>query len=69
MRRRDIRVAGELDDRHLDTFSQALTETLALDHTIDVNLAGLQFLDVPVAGAILHAAQYLVGLVIPIRSL
>jgi anti-anti-sigma regulatory factor len=54
-----VRLAGEIDYRHADELTLALTETLRLDHDIQVNLAKLRFLDVACATAIAQAAMSL----------
>jgi hypothetical protein len=54
-----IRVAGEIDYRGLEPLTRALTEALALDEHIDVNLLGLDFIDGSAAGALAQAAAAL----------
>lgn len=51
-----IRVAGEIDYRAADPLHRALTEALALDDRIDINLTQLRFIDAAIAGALLQAA-------------
>ncbi|GAB1693528.1 MEDS domain-containing protein [Krasilnikovia sp. M28-CT-15] len=51
-----IRVAGEIDYRGVEPLTRALTEALALDEHIDVNLLGLSFIDGSAAGALAQAA-------------
>lgn len=54
-----LRVAGELDFRHLDVLNQALAESLRLDRRVHVNLAGLQYIDGACASALVRAARTL----------
>jgi ABC-type transporter Mla MlaB component len=54
-----IRVAGELDYRHLGPLNQALSESMRLDRHMHVNLTGLEYIDAACASAILHTAQRL----------
>jgi anti-anti-sigma regulatory factor len=51
-----IRIAGELDFRHLPVLVRALTEALGLDPVIHVNLRQLRFIDGAVGAAIIQAA-------------
>jgi hypothetical protein len=51
-----LRVAGEIDYRAIDPLTRALSEALALDEHVHVNLAELRFIDVVAAGAIIQAA-------------
>lgn len=51
-----IRVAGQIDYRSVGALKRALSESLALDTHIDVNLAELRFTDATAAGVLLHAA-------------
>jgi anti-anti-sigma regulatory factor len=63
-----IRLAGEIDFRHVDELTLALNEALQLDHDFHVNLARLRFVDAAAASAIAHAAQSLpAGRVMTIR--
>lgn len=52
-----VRVAGEIDYRAVDPLTRALTEALALDAHIEVNLADLRFIDAVAAGVLLQAAS------------
>jgi anti-anti-sigma factor len=54
-----LRIAGELDFRHLPTLTRALTEALALDQVIHVNLRQLRFIDGAAGAAIVQAAASL----------
>ncbi|MFF5225099.1 MEDS domain-containing protein [Dactylosporangium sp. NPDC000521] len=54
-----IRIAGELDFRHLDVLQQALAETLRLDECPQVNLRRLRYVDGTCAAAIVRAATQL----------
>jgi hypothetical protein len=54
-----IRIAGELDFRHLDVLRQALAETLRLDAHPHVNLGQVRYLDAACAAAILQAGDQL----------
>jgi len=51
-----VRVAGELDYRHRDILDQALAESMRLDRHLQVNLAGLDYLDGACAAVIVAAA-------------
>jgi anti-anti-sigma regulatory factor len=51
-----LRVAGEIDYRGLDPLTRALSEALALDQHVHVNLAALSFIDGAAAGAVLQTA-------------
>jgi len=51
-----IRIAGELDFRHLPALARALTEALGLDRVIHVNLRQLRFIDGAAGAAIIQAA-------------
>src|SRR5262245_49675334 len=51
-----VRVAGEIDYRAVEPLTRALTEALALDDHIEVNLADLRFIDGVAAGVLLQAA-------------
>jgi anti-anti-sigma regulatory factor len=51
-----IRVAGELDFRHLPALTRALTEALGIDHDIHVNLRQLRFIDGAAGAAVIQAA-------------
>jgi anti-anti-sigma regulatory factor len=50
-----LRVAGELDYRAIDALTRALSEALALDEHVHVNLTHLRFVDVAAAGAFIQA--------------
>jgi hypothetical protein len=54
-----IRVAGEIDYRGVEPLTRALTEALALDDHIDVNLLGLSFIDGSAAGVLAQAGAAL----------
>jgi hypothetical protein len=54
-----VRVAGELDYRHLDVFEQALAESMRLDRHMHLNLTGLHYIDGACAGAVVAAAARL----------
>jgi anti-anti-sigma regulatory factor len=54
-----IRVAGEIDFRHLEVLSHALVEAVAVDEVIHVNLRQLRFIDGATAGAIAQTAASL----------
>jgi anti-anti-sigma regulatory factor len=54
-----IRIAGELDYRHLDELNQALAESIRLDRHPQVNLNGLDYIDAACAAAITQAAMKL----------
>jgi anti-anti-sigma factor len=56
-----IRIAGELDFRHLPALTRALTEALGIDEVIHVNLRQLRFIDGAGAAAIVQAAAGLRG--------
>jgi anti-anti-sigma factor len=56
-----IRIAGELDFRHLPALTRALTEALGIDEVIHVNLRQLRFVDGAGAAAIVQAAAGLRG--------
>ncbi|MDI1460217.1 MEDS domain-containing protein [Catellatospora sp. KI3] len=51
-----VRVAGEIDYRAAEPLTRAMTEALALDDHIDVNLTRLVFLDTVAAGVIVQSA-------------
>ncbi|GHJ46188.1 hypothetical protein Cs7R123_35300 [Catellatospora sp. TT07R-123] len=51
-----VRVAGEIDYRAAEPLTRAMTEALALDDHIDVNLTRLVFLDTVAAGVVAQAA-------------
>jgi len=51
-----VRVAGEIDYRAVEPLTRAMTEALALDRHIEVNLADLRFMDAVAAGVLLQAA-------------
>ena len=51
-----MRVAGELDFRHLDVWYQALSEALRLDDQLQVNLVRTSYLDAACAAALIRAA-------------
>ena len=51
-----VRIAGELDFRHIDELALAFNEALQLDRDIQVNLAKLRFVDAAAAATIAHAA-------------
>ncbi len=51
-----LRVAGELDYRHMDVFEQALGEAVRLDRHPHVNLAGLTYIDAACASVIVRSA-------------
>jgi anti-anti-sigma regulatory factor len=51
-----IRVAGELDFRHLPPLTRALTESLGMDHDIHVNFQQLRFIDGAAGAAVIQAA-------------
>jgi anti-anti-sigma factor len=50
-----VRAAGEIDYRAVEPLRRALTEALALDDHIEVNLVDLRFIDAVAAGVLLHA--------------
>jgi anti-anti-sigma regulatory factor len=54
-----LRVAGEIDYRGIEPLSRALSEVLALDEHIHVNLTSLSFIDGSAAGALMQAAASL----------
>jgi anti-anti-sigma regulatory factor len=54
-----IRVSGEIDYRRADPLTLALTEALALDSHMYLNLATLDFMDGSIAGVIMQAAASL----------
>jgi len=54
-----VRVSGEIDYRQIQALTRALTEALALDDVLSVNLAGLLFIDGSAAGAIMQAGAAL----------
>ncbi|OLB66905.1 MAG: hypothetical protein AUI10_01505 [Actinobacteria bacterium 13_2_20CM_2_72_6] len=54
-----IRVSGEIDYRSIEPLTRALSEALALDEHVHVNLTGLAFTDGSAAGAIGQAAASL----------
>lgn len=54
-----VRVAGELDFRHLDQLDRALAESARLDRRMHVNLVGLDYIDAACASAIVRAARAL----------
>jgi anti-anti-sigma factor len=49
-------VAGEIDYRAVEPLRRALTEALALDDHIEVNLKDLRFIDAVAAGVLLQSA-------------
>jgi anti-anti-sigma factor len=51
-----IRVAGEIDFRHVEVLARALGEAMRLDQHIHVNLAQLRFMDAAAAGVVVQAA-------------
>jgi len=51
-----VKIAGELDYRHLDVLEQALAESMRLDRSMHVNLTGLSYIDGTCAGAIVQTA-------------
>jgi hypothetical protein len=51
-----LRVAGELDYRHVDVFEQALGEAVRLDRHPQVNLSGLAYIDAAAASVIVRCA-------------
>jgi anti-anti-sigma factor len=51
-----IRLAGEIDFRHLPALSRALAEAVALDQVIHVNLRQLRFIDGAAGAAVVQAA-------------
>ncbi|MEJ3744465.1 MEDS domain-containing protein [Actinomycetes bacterium KLBMP 9797] len=54
-----LRVAGQLDYRHVDVLEQALAESLRLDRHMHVNLTGLEYIDGACAGLIVATATRL----------
>jgi anti-anti-sigma factor len=54
-----VRVAGELDFTRAEPMTQAITESLRLDHDITVNLAQLRYIDAACVSIILQAARSL----------
>jgi anti-anti-sigma regulatory factor len=54
-----LRIAGEIDFRHLDVLTGALAEAVALDQVITLNLRPLRFIDGAAAAAIVQAAATL----------
>jgi anti-anti-sigma factor len=54
-----LRVAGEIDFRHVDVLARALVEAVALDQTVHVNLRQLRFIDGAAAATIVQAAASL----------
>ncbi|MGI5239267.1 MEDS domain-containing protein [Dactylosporangium sp. CA-139066] len=54
-----VRIAGELDFRHLGVLEQALAEALRLDADPQVNLRRVRYLDAACAAAIVRAAGQL----------
>jgi anti-anti-sigma regulatory factor len=51
-----IRIAGEIDFRHLGVLDRALAESIAVDKTIVMNLRQLRFMDGAAGAAIVRAA-------------
>jgi anti-anti-sigma factor len=51
-----VRVAGELDYRHLDELNRALAESMRLDRHMQVNLSGLGYIDAACAAVIVQTA-------------
>ena len=51
-----LRVAGELDFRALPALTRALTEAIALDRVVNVNLRHLRFIDGAAGAAVVQAA-------------
>jgi anti-anti-sigma regulatory factor len=51
-----VRVSGEIDYRGVEPLTRALSEALALDEHVHVNLSGLAFTDGSAAGALSQAA-------------
>jgi len=56
-----VRVAGEIDYRAVEPLSRSLSEALAIDDHIDVNLTQLRFIDGAAAGVLAQAALGLTG--------
>jgi anti-anti-sigma factor len=54
-----VRVSGEIDYRGVEPLGRALSEAIALDDPVHVNLTGLDFMDGSAAGAFLQAAASL----------
>jgi MEDS: MEthanogen/methylotroph, DcmR Sensory domain len=54
-----LRIAGEMDFRHLPPLARGLTEAIALDPVIHINLRQLRFLDGAAGAAIVQAAASL----------
>lgn len=54
-----IRVSGEIDYRRAEPLTLALTEALALDNHLYLNLGSLDFMDGSIAGVIMQAAASL----------
>ncbi|HWB37793.1 MAG TPA: MEDS domain-containing protein [Rugosimonospora sp.] len=54
-----VRVSGEIDYRRVEPLTRALSEALALDDVVHLNLSSLLFLDAAAAGTILQAAATL----------
>lgn len=54
-----VRVSGEIDYRGVEPLTRALSEALALDEHVHVNLTGLSFIDGSAAGALIQAAASL----------
>jgi hypothetical protein len=50
-----LRVAGQLDFRHVDVLEQALTEVMRLDRRPRINLDGLDYIDAASAALIVRA--------------
>src|SRR5205807_7185620 len=51
-----VRIAGELDFTRAEPLTQAITESLRLDHDIHVNLTQLSYIDAACVAIILQAA-------------
>jgi anti-anti-sigma factor len=51
-----VRVSGEIDYRGVEPLTRALSEALALDEHVHVNLSGLSFTDGSAVGVLLQAA-------------
>ncbi len=51
-----VRVSGEIDYRQVEPLGRALTETLAVDDHLHVNLTGLTFTDGSAAGVLMQCA-------------
>ncbi len=54
-----LRVAGELDYRHMDVFEQALGEAVRIDRNPQVNLSGLSYVDAACASVVVRSASRL----------